>query len=415
MTTEHGTQTANGVSDRPRLRPGLAATHDQRDQRYVIVYDQLRISSRHQRLTMLEFDWVQLFDGARTLRDIQAEAVRQAGVLMPLEMFAELAQRFDEALFLDGPRFRDLLSSPVREPSCIGCYEADPEALRRQLGRIFTGPGGPGLPNDPRPDGTLRAALVPHIDYARGGATFAWGFKEVFERTDAALFVIIGTSHYSAQRFILTRKDFKTPLGIAPTDQAYIDRLVQHYGTGLFDDEITHIPEHSIELEVVFLQYLYEKRRPIRIVPLLVGSFYDCVNGATDPGAMADIARMIDSLKKAEAETNEPICYLISGDLAHIGPKFGDRQPVQDDELAHSKQQDAALLRHAEAGDLARYFQVIADEGDGRRICGLPPTFITLAAAQPRHGKLLHYDQFVHARRFESVSFASMAFYRSGP
>ena len=110
------------------------------------------------------------------------------------------------------------------------------------------------MPQEKRPDGALRAALIPHIDYHRGGGTFAWGFREVFERTDASLFVIIGTSHYSSHRFTLTRKDFKTPLGLARSDQAYIDRLVNHYGDGLFDDELAHLPEHSIELEVVFLQ-----------------------------------------------------------------------------------------------------------------------------------------------------------------
>lgn len=412
MSTEPGTQAANGVSDRPCLRRNLAATHDQRDQRYVIVYDPLRIGGRPQRLTLLEFDWVQLFDGERTLRDIQAEAVRRAGLLLSLETFADLVRRLDEALLLDGPRFRELLTSPVREPSCIGCYDGDSETLRRQLGRLFTGPGGPGLPGKPRPDGTLRAALLPHIDYARGGATFAWGFKEVFERTDASLFVIIGTSHYSAHRFTLTRKAFKTPLGTVPTDQAYINRLVGYYGKGLFDDELTHLPEHSIELEVVFLQYLYERCGPIRIVPLLVGSFCDCVELGAAPENRSDIARMVASLKKVEAETAEPICYIISGDLAHIGPKFGDAQPVQDSELAHSKAQDLALIRHAEAADLAGYFEVIAAEGDGRRICGLPPTLTTLAAVAPRSGKLLHYDQYVHPRRSESVSFASMAFYR---
>jgi AmmeMemoRadiSam system protein B len=398
--------------DRPRLRPGLAILPDQRDPSYIVLYDKLRISPRQQRLTVLEFDWVRLFDGARTLHDIQAEAVRQAGILMPLDAFADLARRMDEALFLDGPRFRELLEGPVREPSCIGCYEGDPEALRRQVWRLFTGPGGPGLPQETRPDGPLRAALLPHIDYGRGGTTFAWGFKEVFERTDASLFVVIGTAHYSAHRFTLTRKNFKTPLGIVPTDQLFIDRLVRHYGDGLFDDEVTHLPEHSIELEVVFLQYLYEKRRPIRIVPLLVGPFQDCVLRDTAPSAKADIACMVEALRQVEAESGEPVCYIISGDLAHIGPKFGDSQPVQDGELEHSRRQDSALIRHAEATDMTRYFQVIADEGDRRRICGLPPTFVTLAATQPSSGKLLHYDQYVHPRRFESVSFASMAFYR---
>src|SRR2546423_1682499 len=87
-------------------------------------------------------------------------------------------------------------------------FLAAPDDLRHQLRRLFTGPGGPGLPGDVRPDGRLRAALLPHIDYARGGSTYAWGFKEVVERTDASLFVIVGTSHLSSHRFTLTRKAF---------------------------------------------------------------------------------------------------------------------------------------------------------------------------------------------------------------
>jgi AmmeMemoRadiSam system protein B len=147
-------------------------------------------------------------------------------------------------------------------------------------------------------------------------------------------------------------------------------------------------------------------------VPLLVGPVQDCVLRDTAPSAKADIGRMVEALRQVEAESGEPVCYIISGDLAHIGPKFGDPQPVQDGELEHSRKQDSALIRHAEATDMTRYFQVIADEGDRRRICGLPPTFVTLAATRPSSGKLLHYDQYVHPRRFESVSFASMAFYR---
>src|SRR5439155_14286464 len=149
------------------------------------------------------------------------------------------------------------------------------------------------------------------------------------ERTNASLFVVIGTSHYSDHRFTLTRKDFQTPLGVARTDQRYIDRLVHHYGNGLFDDELmAHLPEHSIELEVVFLQYLYENRRPIRIVPLVVGPFTDCVQDAAAPCRRGDVGRMVEALRRVEAELDEPVCYIISGDLAHLGPKFHDPEPV---------------------------------------------------------------------------------------
>ncbi len=404
---------AGDMLERPRLRPGLAAAQDQNDPRFVYVWDRLRLTREPLRLNQLEFAWLQLFDGQRTLRDIQAEATRKlGGLLLPLEWLHALAQRLEQCLFLDGPRFRQQLAGPVREPSCIGCYEGEPGALRSQLRQLFTGARGPGLPNEPRPDGRLRAALIPHIDYARGGATFAWAFKEVFERTGASLFVVIGTSHYSPERFTLTRKHFKTPLGIAPTDQEYIDRLVAHYGDGLFRDELAHLPEHSIELEVVFLQYLYENRRPFRIVPLLVGPVQDCVARNESPAHQADVGRMIAALRRVEEETREPICYLISGDLAHVGPKFGDPEPVSSWLLSHSREQDRALIGRAEAVDSQGYFAVIAQEADRRRICGLPPTYTLLEAARPRSGKLLHYDQYVHPHGFESVSFAGMSFDR---
>jgi AmmeMemoRadiSam system protein B len=158
------------------------------------------------------------------------------------------------------------------------------------------------------------------------------------------------------------------------------------------------------------LQYLYENVRPIRIVPLLVGSFRDCVEGMSSPGDRADIRRMIDALRAAEAETPEPVCYIISGDLAHIGPKHGDRNPVAEPLLTRSRERDQGIMEKAAAIDSAGYFGAVAAEGDQRRICGLPPTYVVLEAAQPKSGRLLHYQQFIHPRGFESVSFASMAF-----
>ena len=121
---------------------------------------------------------------------------------------------------------------------------------------------------------------------------------------------------------------------------------------------------------------------------------------------------MMEALRRAETATSEPICYIISGDLAHIGPRFEDPIPLTTPRLEYSRQQDFAILRHAEAARPAAYFKAIADENDSRNICGLSPTFTFLEAFRPASGKLLHYDQYVHPRNQESVSFASMAFYR---
>jgi MEMO1 family protein len=162
----------------------------------------------------------------------------------------------------------------------------------------------------------------------------------------------------------------------------------------------------------VLLQHLFAGRRDLRIVPLVVGSFGDCVGLGADPTAQADIARMVMALRSAEQEAGESICVIISGDLAHIGPKFGDNRPVHEAQLDHSRAQDAELVRRAEAVDVDGYFRVIAAEQDARRICGLPPTWLTLAATRPQSGKLLAYNQFVDPLRRESVSYASIAFNR---
>ena len=172
--------------DRPQLRPYVAAAQDAQDPNHVHLWDRLGLSRNPFRVTMLEFMALQMFDGQRSVRDIQAEAINLVGgQIIPIDLFTRLAERMEAALFLDGPRFREALQAPVREPACIGCYPADPDEVRHQLRHLFTGGQGPGLPQEKKPDGKLKAALIPHIDYARGGHTFAWGFKELFERTDA--------------------------------------------------------------------------------------------------------------------------------------------------------------------------------------------------------------------------------------
>lgn len=400
---------------RPRLRPKLAAALAGPNSDDIVLYDPNRLSPSVVTLPKRKLAWVELFTGQRTLAQIQLELMAiEGGVLVTRDEIAALVALLDEALFLDSPALRAYLTGRTRRPACVGVYPDDPDAIREALQPLFTGPGGPGLPTRtaPSPHGKLRAALLPHMDYARGGITYGWGFKELVEQTTARLFVVVATSHYSPHRFTLTRMNFATPLGTAETDQSYVDRLVKHYGDGLFDDPVAHLPEHSIELEVVLLQYLLEHRpEPFRIVPLLVGSFGDCVDAGRPPSDAADISRMVSALRKAEEEAGEEVCYLISGDLAHIGPKFRDPKPVDEPWLKVSRSQDEKILDQLAAADPTGYFDVIAAEGDERRICGLPPTWLTLAAVRPLHGRVLHYNQYAHPTGHESVSFASAAFY----
>jgi len=382
----------------PKLRRGLAA---QPDGRGFVLFDQRR-AGQPVHLSAAAFELVKLFDGSVTLGELAS------GTGLPVADIAALVTGLDEALLLDGPAWQAKIAAPVREPSCIGVYPEDAEGTRRLVRSLFVGKGGAGFPNlTPRPplprgEGEkLRAALVPHMDYTRGNVTYGHGFRPLFEQTAAKLFVVVGTSHYSPAPFTLSRQNFSTSLGVVETDQAFIDRVVQRYGDGLFDDPAAHVPEHSIELELPFLQLLAEARgEPIRIVPLLVGPM------------SADIPRMAEALTQAEAAAGEPVCYVISGDLAHIGPKFDDPEPVNDAQLKASREQDEKLLACLEAADAGGYSKVIADEEDARRICGHSPTVLTLLAAKPTRGRVLHYQQYAHPQGHESVSFAAAAFYQ---
>jgi AmmeMemoRadiSam system protein B len=120
---------------------------------------------------------------------------------------------------------------------------------------------------------------------------------------------------------------------------------------------------------------------------------------------------MVAALRAAETACQDRVCYVISGDLAHLGPKFGDEQKAAGPWLEESRAKDADILKALESATPRAFFDTIAAEKNERRICGLSPAWLTLAVTQPRVGKVLHYQQHVHPLGQESVSFAAAAFY----
>ncbi|MBA4191419.1 MAG: AmmeMemoRadiSam system protein B [Planctomycetaceae bacterium] len=400
------------ASHRPKLRDNLAA--EPHEEGNFLLHDPLRIG-RPVVLSPLAVEVAQRFDGELSVVEIvTALTAKFPGAEVSVEAISGLVTALDDASLLDSPNLHARFTGPVRQPVCFE-MPGDPAALRDELTELFTAPNGPGMPTVPeKPGGSrgkLRAVLAPHMDYGRGNITYGHAFAELIQSTDARVFVIVATSHYSGHRFTLSRQHFATPLGVVETDQGYVNRIVEHYGEGLFDDPLAHVPEHSIELEAVLLQFLLADRRPFKIVPLLVGSMHDCIHRKTDPANAADLARMVSALRAAEAACSEPVCYLISGDLAHIGPKFGDKRKAAGPWLDESKAKDADILKSLEAATAGAFFEGIAAEQNKRRICGLSPTWLTLEVTKPRTGKVLHYQQFVHPQGKESVSFAAAAFY----
>ena len=273
----------------------------------------------------------------------------------------------------------------------------------------------------------LLGVLSPHIDFARGGPAFAWAYRQIVEKSDADLFVIFGTAHQWMQNtFSVSRKHFDTPLGVVETDKQFIGRLGQKLAAepggremNLFGDELAHRTEHSIEFQVVFLQHILGERRPFKVVPILVRSFREFVVDSRLPITAEPIKAFVSALRATvkeytTAKNGQPagkVCFISGGDLAHIGPRFGDRDRLDRQRLESQAEDDRALLAAACRADSAGFFQHVASSQDRNRICGLSPTYAMLEVMQPRHGKFLTYGQANDPSGASCVSFGSLAFY----
>src|SRR5438093_6862127 len=103
-----------------------------------------------------------LFDGTRTLLDVQADIMRRYGELVPRSELETLVETLDGHLFLESPRLETervrlatvFRQSPMRPAVHAGkAYAADAEALAGDLDAFFTHPEGPGPVGAPPPRG----------------------------------------------------------------------------------------------------------------------------------------------------------------------------------------------------------------------------------------------------------------------
>ena len=363
---------------------------------------------------------VRLFDGRHSLLDIQTAYTRRFGSLLFTEKIQELVRQLDEQYLLESDRFRErkqeqdrsFRALEVRPAMHAGeAYAADPEELTRQLDAFFTAPEGPGEPSPELREDRLTGIIAPHIDLERGGACFAWAYKELIENTSAELFILLGTVHVPTENlFALTRKDFETPLGVAKTERGFVESLAIP-SADLFADEPVHRREHSLEFQVVFLQHLLASRRDARIVPILCGSFHELLSDDHGPSEDLRVVEFVDALRRAISSMGERVCLIAGADLAHVGPRFGGREPLTPAFLQGVEEQDREMLGYVERLDPEGFLRFIAREEDRRNICGLSPIYTMLRAISATGGKLLRYDKAVDPSAQSAVTFASLAFY----
>ena len=407
--------------DRPKLRPLSAKRYDHEGQAFVALENPLGVAKAPVFVPLDGFEWVvRNFDGNNSLLDIQAHVLRNTGRLIASSDLETLVLQLDQAMMLDGPTFEafhdDYKSQGIRPAAHAGAsYAGTERALRAQLAALLRRSSRRGATIDHAANGKngqsrLRGVLSPHIDFQRGGTVYTWAYKELVENTKADIFVIFGVAHqYCRHRFALTRKDFETPLGLAKTERAYVDRLAKFAGEDLFEDELAHRTEHSIEFQVVFLQYLLGEKRNFSVVPILVGSFHDLMESGRNPIDDDRVKRFVNAARSVEKAYSGRVAYIGGIDLGHVGPDFGDPNLVDDPTLEHLREFDAGMLDRVSRGDAEGWFADAASVGNRFRVCGLAATYTLLKTLGPVKGRLLRYDQAVNPERTCCVSFAGLA------
>jgi AmmeMemoRadiSam system protein B len=347
---------------------------------------------------------VSLFDGEHTLADVQTVLMQRHGQRVTSADIESIAASLDEHGFLDSPRFAERVTAiesefraaPTRPAAHAGgAYHGEPKALRQAMDAFFAPPAGPGPIGRPRPGRPVRGVIAPHIDFHRGGPGYAWAYREVGETCHADVFVIFGTCHAGlGHPFALTRKDYETPLGPARVDREFVDAVVRRSRQECFGSELGHRTEHSIEFQAVFLRYLFGGRREFTIVPVLASFAHEALARGREPEADARVPRFLDAVMETATASGRRVAFGAGADLAHVGPRFGDADPVSPAELARIEREDRAMLETVTRADAGAFFASVAADGDRRRICGYSPIYALLRCLSGATGVLRHYGQW---------------------
>jgi MEMO1 family protein len=196
----------------------------------------------------------------------------------------------------------------MREPAFAGTfYPATANALKKAVEDAFTGERGPGSLPPERQDRKVVAAIAPHAGYQYSGPAAAWVYHAIAASPRPDLFIILGPDH-AAGVSAISMDTWKTPLGLVRADQEFVKALAQAGSVRI--DEKAMLHEHSIEVQLPFLQYLLENEpERLKIAPIMVSNDVDLHQLALD-------------IKETLVEQKKTATIIVSSDFTHHGPQY---------------------------------------------------------------------------------------------
>ncbi len=353
------------------------------------------------------------FDGGHSELDLREVLVRATGELAVSRIADGLIGTLRQAGFLEdetfermrSERIRQFAEQPVREASHAGsAYPAEPDELRQTMARYMDGDAGA------QADGEVFAIAAPHVSPEGGWQSYRAAYAMLRPEHRERTFVILATSHYGEpERFGLTRKSFRTPLGEAPADTRLVDWLAARGGSAIDMEDYHHSFEHTVELQVIFLQHVLGP--DVRILPVLCGPYAKSLLQGGDPEDDDGVKRLIEALGELREREGKRLFWVLGVDMAHMGERYQDRFAAVAGQGAMSEveERDRKRMARIEAADAAGFWDLVRPNHDDLKWCGSSPFYTFLKAAPGARGELLNYEQWNIDER-SVVSFAGMAF-----
>ncbi|MEM0272795.1 MAG: AmmeMemoRadiSam system protein B [Thermoprotei archaeon] len=265
-----------------------------------------------------------------------------------------------------------------------GFYPRDPVLLRKELERSFS--LGYGEYREVSEQLSVAGSIVPHAGYTYSGsvASFSYGFLR--SKIKAETIVIVGPNHtgYGTPVSVWPKGKWETPLGFLQVDEKISEKILESFPDF---DPISHVYEHSIEVQLPFIQFVYGF--DVKIVPICVldQSLHTSLQ-------LGDVI--------AEAVRGHTVVLLASSDFSHYVPQF----------LA--EQNDGAIIQGILEMDEAK----VLDQADKLDVnaCGLGPIVSVIRALKSlgvRKAQLLKYATSgnVTGDYTSVVGYASIVFY----
>ncbi|MCL2149157.1 MAG: AmmeMemoRadiSam system protein B [Methanomassiliicoccaceae archaeon] len=272
----------------------------------------------------------------------------------------------------------------MRRPAVAGrFYPADRAGLMASIEGCFAHPLGPGPPGHASGDRSISAAIAPHAGYMASGMNAAHVYKRIAEDGLPEAYVIIGPDHTGVPfRAVMCDEPFLTPLGPCGIHEGIASRLKEAVPCSCE----AHRREHSIEVQVPFLQYIDSD--PM-IVPVIMGD-QSREAAARLAAAIREACRGVDAI------------IIASSDMAHYIPK------------KDAERLNLAVLGRVAEMDVEGMYSAI--ERDRVSVCGYGPMAAAILGSGASRAEVLKYSDSWDSLRHDIssvVGYGSVVMYNT--